>query len=161
MNYPLCLLRLPSFNKVAEISFSSSVSTFFFFKKGSMTNISQVCLTYTDYTESPFASIVRNVTCTSFATVGFHRLFPCTPHLIFWTLTNLCGSRVLAGNPGGPGIQPFLCFNLYAYNTPVGLKKVDFGCETGNIASMWNQMKREPSNKVLNINQGEKMNAVD
>lgn len=56
---------------------------------------------------------------------GFIGSSLCTSHLTFWTLTNICGSRALAGNPGGPGIQPSLCFvNLYVYDTPVGLKRL-------------------------------------
>ncbi|MXQ96978.1 hypothetical protein E5288_WYG008618 [Bos mutus] len=41
----------------------------------SMTNIFQVCLTYADYTESPFAFHLRNATSTGFAAVRFCRLF--------------------------------------------------------------------------------------
>lgn len=72
-----------------------------------------------------------------------------------WIVTNLCGSRATAVNACGLELQNSLhVVSLCACNTPTGLKKVDFGCGTGIIASMWNWMKGEASNKELNINGG-------
>lgn len=130
----------------------------------SVTNTSQVCLTSADYTASPFAFPLRGMLLPGASWLLGSWALPCI--LLFWPPGHwpTCARREpLAGNAGGPGLQPSPRFvECLCPQHPCGPSEVDFGWQTGNIASMWNRMKREPSaENQTSIKLGGKQNAGD